>query len=459
MANLVVNKEIPTGKAAASRYVAGYASIADTLPAQDLPWLQQLRLDALAQFSAQGFPSPREEEWRYTNVSAIEKKLFTPALGFVATLPNLPLIDADWLEAQQLDDAWVAVLVNGHFSPEYSILDGLPNGVTVISMADALVGAKDFSTLPETHLGRAVKHTEHGLVAFNTAWFTDGIFMHVPAKQVMAKPIQLLNIVTQADVVATTRNLIFIADNAEAQVIETFAGLGDAYLTAAVAEVFVGQNAHLTLYKMQTESEKAYHFGGTYVKQAQNARFTHHNFAFGGMLARCDIHTDLEQAAECELNGLYLGSKRQHLDNHTRINHLKPYAISREMYKGVLDDRARGVFQGRVVVAEDAQKTDSQMNNRNLLLSSDAEADTKPQLEIYADDVKCGHGVTVGQLDEKSVFYLQSRGVDDETARNMLTFAFANEMVGKVKIRSLHDKLLERVLARFPQEGIQKEWL
>ena len=213
------------------------------------------------------------------------------------------------------------------------------------------------------------------------------------------------------------------------------------------------------MYKTQTESDKAYHFGGTYVKQAPNARFTHHNFALGGLLARCDIHTDLDQASECELNGLYLGVKRQHLDNHTRINHLKPHGISREMYKGVLDDRARGVFQGRVIVAEDAQKIDSQMNNRNLLLSADAEADTKPQLEIYADDVKCGHGVTVGQLDEKSIFYLQTRCIDEETARNMLTFAFANEMVDKIKIKSLHDQVLEHVLARFPQEGIQKEWL
>jgi Fe-S cluster assembly protein SufD len=236
-------------------------------------------------------------------------------------------------------------------------------------------------------------------------------------------------------------------------------GAANAYLTAAVTEVFVGQNADVTLYKMQSESEKAYHFGGYYIKQARDARFTHHNFAFGGMLARSDIHVDLDHASECELNGLYLGAQRQHIDNHTRINHLKPHAVSRELYKGVLDDRARGVFQGRVIVAIDAQKTDSQMNNRNLLLSDDAEADTKPQLEIYADDVKCGHGVTVGQLDEKSVFYLQSRCVDEETARNMLTFAFANEMVDKVKIKSLHDKVLEQVLARFPQEGVNKEWL
>jgi Fe-S cluster assembly protein SufD len=245
----------------------------------------------------------------------------------------------------------------------------------------------------------------------------------------------------------------------QAEIVETFVGADCAYLSASVSEVFVGANAELALYKLQAESDKAYHFGGTYVSQARDARFAHHNYAFGGLLARSDIHAGLDHASECILNGLYVGDKRQHIDNHTRINHLKPQATSRELYKGVLDDRARGVFQGRVIVAEDAQKTDSEMNNRNLLLSNDAEADTKPQLEIYADDVKCGHGVTVGQLDEKSVFYLQSRGVDEETARNMLTFAFANEMVDKIKIRELHDLVLGELLQRFPQQGVEKAWL
>jgi Fe-S cluster assembly protein SufD len=450
--------------ATASRYAAEYQTLAAALPGQTLPWLQALRQDALAKFSAQGFPSPREEEWRYTNVSAIEKKLFTPV-----SQANPQVVNAEWLKSHQLQDAWSLVVVNGHFSAELSVLADLPEAVSVMSLADAMV--KHPGKL-EKYINRAVNNDEHSFIAFKTAYFTDGLFVYVPARQVLAKPIQLLHVVTGTDVMATTRNLIIVDALAEVQIIETFiardgvyaagqsgTGAADAYLAAAVTEVFVGSNAHLTLYKMQSESEKAYHFGGIYVKQARDSRFTHHNFAFGGLLARSDIHVDLDHAAECELNGLYLGVKRQHIDNHTRINHLKPYSISRELYKGVLDDRARGVFQGRVIVAVDAQKTDSQMNNRNLLLSDDAEADTKPQLEIYADDVKCGHGVTVGQLDEKSIFYLQSRCVDEETARNMLTFAFANEMVDKVKIKGLHDMILEQVLTRFPQEGVNKEWL
>jgi Fe-S cluster assembly protein SufD len=407
--------------------------------------LQALRSDALTQFAAQGFPSPRAEEWRYTNVSAIEKKRFFP-VSDTQTAVDV----TDILTAYQLKDAWSLVLVDGQFRADLSALDGLPDAVTVISMANAL--DSEAETL-QRYLGQAVSNSEHGFVAFNTAHFTDGLFVRIAAKQVLTKPIQVLHIATQADSLTATRTVIIAEKMAEVELVETFVGVDNSYLSAAVTEVFVEDNAAVTLTKVQCEADKAYHFGGTYVKQARNARFTHHNFAFGSLLARCDVHSDLDDAAECELNGLYLGAKRQHLDNHTRINHNKPHGISRELYKGILDDRARGVFQGRVIVAEDAQKTDSNMNNRNLLLSADAEADTKPQLEIYADDVKCGHGVTVGQLEDKSIFYLQSRGIDVETARHILTFAFANEMVDKITLVSLKSMLLKLLLQHFPQDS------
>jgi len=434
-----------------SQYPAEYAKFADALPGQSVAWLKLLRQDAAQQFSAHGFPSLREEAWRYTNVSAIEKKLFSPA-----TSTEIGAIDIDSLNQHLLADAWSVVLVDGHFSASLSMLDGVPDSVTVMNMANAL---EQKSELLESYFSQAVAAKEHGFVAFNTAWFSDGLFLHVPAKQVLTRPIQILHVVTQAGFMANTRDIIVLEESAEAKVLETFVGCEEAYCSAAVMEVSLAQNADLTLYKLQMEGEKAYHFGGTYVKQARDSRFTHHNFAFGGLLARNDIHTDLNQAAECDLNGLYLGIKRQHIDNHTRINHLQPHAISHELYKGVLNQRAKGVFQGRVLVAEQAQKTDSMMNNRNLLLSDDAEVDTKPQLEIYADDVKCAHGVTVGQLEEQSIFYLQSRCVDKQTARNMLTFAFANEMVEKIKLADLHDQVLEQLLIRFPQVGIQHDWL
>lgn len=437
--------------AKASWYAAEYSNIAPILCGQSLLWLEEQRLKALSQFSEQGFPSSHEEEWRYTNVSAIEKKKFSPTINKTKNL-----VDIEWLKLYQLQEAWSVVLVDGHFSAELSSLEDLPVDVLVMGMADAL------QKLPETlenYINQSVNIDENSFIAFNTAWFTDGLFVSVNAKRILEKPIQVLHVATQQDVLAATRTVIILDKMAEASIIETYVGYDNAYLSSTVTEVFVGQNAHLTLYKMQCESEKAYHFGGIYVKQDRDAHFTHHNFAFGALLARSDIHTDLDHASECELNGLYLGVKRQHIDSHTRISHIKPHGISRELYKGVLDNRARGVFQGRVIVAKDAQQTDSQMNNRNLLLSDDAEADSKPQLEIYADDVKCGHGVTVGQLDEKSIFYLQSRCIDEEVARNILTFAFANEMVDRIKIKVLHEMILEQVLIRFPQEGINKEWL
>jgi len=427
-----------------------YHNLTELLPGQSLAWLKALRTEAFEHFSDKGFPSLRDEDWRYTNVSAIEKKLFAPQLDL--TTAN---VNQDWLENYRLEDVFTVVLVDGRFSQALSNLDKLPTGVTIGSLAEILEQQPE---LVKNYLNKAVSPKEHGFVAFNTAWFSDGLFVHVPKNQLLEKPIQLLHLVTQADCLATTRNILVADEMANVQVIESYAGVNDTYLSAAVTEIFVGKNADLTVYKVQNEGQKAYHFGGTYIKQERDSRFNHHNFAFGGLLARNDIHTDLDIASECDLNGLYLGEKKQHLDNHTRIHHKHPHAISRELYKGVLNQRARGVFQGRVIVAEDAQKTDSEMNNRNLLLSNDAEADTKPQLEIYADDVKCAHGVTVGQLDEQSVFYLKSRSIDEETARNILTFAFANEMVDKVPLESLRTFLLDQVLERFPQEGMDKSW-
>lgn len=432
-------------------YADEYKHIAHSLPGQAIEWLKALREEAFERFLAQGFPTLGEEEWRYTNLSAIEKKIFSPQLSVIEDE-----VTPAWLDNYRLKEAVTVVLVNGRFSQELSNLEGLTADISVLSMAEALVLKTE---LVKQHLGKVVSDQAHGFIAFNTAWFSDGVLVHIPAKRVLNKPIQLLHLVTQADCLASSRHLFVIDEGAEVEIIETFVGINEAYLTTAVTEILVGENAKLSLYKIQNEGDKAYHFGGTYVKQANASCFKHHNFAFGSLLARNDIHTDLKRSSKCDLNGLYLAAKRQHIDNHTRINHLQANASSRELYKGVLNQRARGVFQGRVFVAKDAQKTNSEMRNHNCLLSKDAEADTKPQLEIYADDVKCAHGVTVGELDEKSIFYLQSRCVDETSARNMLTFAFANEMIEKVKLNALHEILLTQLLIRFPQANINKEWL
>ena len=413
-----------------SHYSNDYPDQSTHLSGQSVDWLNTLRREAFANFSDTGFPSTSEEEWRYTNVSALEKKQFK-----AITKENS--INEALLKPYYLDDAWVVVFIDGHFSKQYSRLDNLDEGLELESIADIL---NTQAEKLEPYLGQAVSNDEHNFISFNTAWFNDGLFLKLASKQVLTKPIQLLHFVSTPDCLATTRHIMVTAEHSEVQIIETFVG-ENTYLTTAVNEIFLAENSDLTLSKLQSESTKSYHFGGTYIKQQPHSCFKHHNFSLGALLARNEVHTDLETASECSLNGLYLGIKRQHIDNHTRINHNKPQGISREFYKGILDDRARGVFQGRVVVVEEAQKTDSEMNNRNLLLSNHAEVDTKPQLEIYADDVKCAHGVTIGQLDEPSIFYLQSRGIDVEAAKKILTLAFANEMVEKVNLKSLKELL------------------
>lgn len=416
-------------------YLAAYQDLAPSLPGADLAWLQQFRAEALTAFEGHGFPNSRDEEWRYTSLAMLNKTLFVPS--------DDQAVDVAWLDSQRLNDAWSVVLVNGRYSADLSQLAGLPAEISIKSLAADPAAA-------QAYLGQAVGHAEHSLLAFNGAWFGDGVLIEIAADYQADKPLQILHVVTAEQALAVSRNLIVLKQNAQAEIVESYVGSATSYFSAVVNECLLDEEADLTLTKLQAEGDKACHFGGTYLKQAASSRFAHHNFAFGSLLARSDIHSDLGNAAECQLNGLYLGGGRQHMDNHTRINHLKPQGVSREYYKGVLDNRARGVFQGRVVVVEDAQQTDSEMNNRNLLLSADAEVDTKPQLEIYADDVKCSHGVTVGQLEEKSVFYLQSRGVDAEAARHILTFAFANEMVDKVDNAELKALLLKPLLARFP---------
>ena len=437
---------------AVSHYLEAYPELSATLPGQDLPWLARLRKDALACFAANGFPTPREEEWKYTNIAPIEKHRFSPT---PAAAPGL--VDAEAIARYRLADAWSLVFVDGMYAPGLSITAGMPENLVAMSMAEAL--ARHPSKV-EALLQKAVAEETHGFIGFAMAYFRDGAFILIDQGLAIARPLQIVHFSTRVEGCAVTRNLIALERNAEATVIETYAGVaGTAYLTAAVSEISLGENAGLTHCKLQVESSQAYHFGGIYAIQAPSSRYTQHHAAFGGLLSRTEIHTQLGRAAECELNGLFLGTERRHLDTHTLIQHKAPHGTSRETYRGIAGDKARGVFAGKIVVHPEAQKTDAEMNNRNLLLSGDAEIDSKPQLEIHADDVKCAHGVTVGQLDANAVFYLASRGVDEASARNMLTFAFANEMVEKIRLESLRNLVREELLSGLPGAGVRRDWL
>jgi len=395
-----------------------------------------LKAYSLEKFNAFISSSVREEEWRYTNLSALAKKNFPLAT-------NESEINLDVLEQWKLKDCYHFVLVNGYFNEQASYL---PKAIDICALP------MEYEAEDKDDLESVLEKEKNGFLMLNFFHANNGLYLNLEKNEVLDKPLQVIHLTTQ-EVIVNTYHTVILEENAQATIIETFVNNGNqSYLSNSVLEGSLENNAELTLYKLQNESEKSFHFGGAYIQQGENSKFTHHNFALGGLLARSEIHCDLETAAECELNGLYLGKNRQHLDNHTRINHNKPDGISREFYKGILKDRARGVFQGRVVVAKDAQKTDSQMNNRNLLLSADAEIDTKPQLEIYADDVKCAHGMTIGQLEEKSIFYLQSRGIDLESAKHILTFAFANEMVDKISFEPLKALLQKQLLQILPIE-------
>jgi Fe-S cluster assembly protein SufD len=432
-------------------YVTQYGEVQALLPGNSLAWLNDARRRALSAFSESGFPSPREEEWRYTNVSPIERRRFD-----MRRAPG-GIIDRARVNQFRIDAAASLVFVNGRFNPELSVLPECPEGMIVCSMAEAL---EKYSDRVEEHFGCCVDEEKNGFLSFNTALFVDGAFVYIPENVKAASPLEWIYISTGGDALSTTRNLLIAEPGAKAEMIECYIGCGEpGYLSAAVSELVIRENADITWSKLQSEAERSFHFGGLYAKVGRHARFKHANFSFGGLLVRNEVHVDLSEASECSLDGLFLSTGRQHVDNHTRIRHREPHGFSRESYKGILDQRARGVFQGRIIVNPDAQKTDAEMANRNLLLSSDAEIDTKPQLEIYADDVKCAHGVTVGQFEEKSVFYLQSRGIDRESARHMLTFAFANEMVEKIKFKGLHSLIQRELVAALPQTDIRKEWL
>jgi Fe-S cluster assembly protein SufD len=345
------------------------------------------------------------------------------------------------------------VFLNGRFSRELSSFRKLPNGLQLISLATAL--QSDPGTLV-SYLARYASHDEHAFAALNTAFIEDGAFIFIPKDVVVGLPIHLLFISTSGGkpTVSHPRNLIVAEANSQVSIVESYFGLNDGtYFTNAVTEIVVNDNAIVDHYKLQRESMHAFHFSTLQVQQSRSSSFSTHSIALGGALVRNDVNTVLNgEGAEATLDGLYVVSGQQHVDNHTRIEHAKPHCSSRELYKGILDQKARAVFNGRIIVRPDAQKTDSKQTNKNLLLSEEALANTNPQLEIYADDVKCTHGATIGQLSTDALFYLRTRGIGLETARNLLTYAFANEITNRIKIEPLRAELEMLLFSRLPTD-------
>jgi Fe-S cluster assembly protein SufD len=404
--------------------------------------LQTLRKQGMARFRALGFPTTKNEDWHFTSVAPIAERTFRPA----AAAGVIEKADIDRFNFGE--SGWhTLVFVNGAFSKDLSSNAPIGNKVRVTSLASAI---KAGTAGIDGHMGKIATFEQHAFTALNTAFMNDGAFIEIGVDAVVEQPIHLL-FFSDGEGVSHPRNLIVTARHSRATVIESYVSLGNgAYFTNAVTEISLGEGSHLDHYKLQRESESAFHVGTVQVRQARDSQLHSFSLAVGGSLARTNIYTSLDgDAATCTLNGLYLTDGAQHVDNQTSIEHIAPNCPSHELYKGVLDGRSHGVFNGKVYVHPEAQKTDGKQSNNNLLLSPTARVATKPQLEIFADDVKCTHGATVGRLDELAMFYLNSRGIGPETARILLTYAFAADVLETIELEPLRVELEKMVLARF----------
>jgi Fe-S cluster assembly protein SufD len=426
-----------------ARYSDEFKDAGKSLAGSHAPWVRRLREPALEIFLDRGFPDTHVEAWKYTDLRGLARHHFS-------TTPRVRELEESPLQSrlQTCDLRHRLVFIDGHHAPELSAFDTLPHGVTLCSLAFALL------TMPEeleSRLGSLTDLEKPGFNAFNTAFMSDGAYLRLAAGTRLEQPLHLLYIATgKPDAAATLRNVIVANPHSRGQIVESFVSLNDgAGLTSTVTELFIGEGADIEHCKLELESESAYHMAGLYVSQQRGSRCLSHNATIGGRVVRNDIELTLDGPdADCTLNGLSLTHGRQHVDNQLSVDHRTPRATSRQWYKGVLDERSRTVFTGRVIVHPDAQQTDAAQSNHNLLLSNEAEADARPQLEIHADDVKCSHGCTVGRLDEEALFYLRTRAIDPATARNLLVQAFAADVLQRMEIAPVRRYIEERLVHR-----------
>ena len=432
-----------------AHYLDTYGQYRDTLPGRDRRWLQQARDTAIARFEDLGFPGPRDEDWKYTRLAPLERQPFRPGT-LVADEVGIETIDA--LAGPDASECCRLVFVDGRLSKTQSTLEDAGEGVLVMGLREALENPPEAF---ENHFGRYADRGKFAFAALNTAFVEDGAFIHLRRRASARHPIHLVFVSTgrEPDVVSHPRMLLVAEVASRASVVEHYvgAGTGTRCFNNTVSEIVLKAGACVEHYKAQLEGDHTFHIANIEVHQAHESHFTSHLTSLGGRLVRHDINVRMDAPkARCDLHGLYLATGRQHMDFHTRVDHFLPDCTSNEVYKGVLDGRARGVFNGRVFVHPGAQKSDAHQSNANLLLSPHVEIDTKPQLEIHADDVKCSHGATVGQLDDRMTFYLRSRGIEEASARALLTFGFLEEMLEYVSIPWLRESLVRDLAARMP---------
>jgi Fe-S cluster assembly protein SufD len=435
-------------------YLANFAELERRLADRDPEWLRQMRKKAILRVAEYGFPTARDEDWKYTNLSPLSRIPFRLAGRPV----EAPLKLADH-PALSLPGARL-VFVNGEYDARRSDLTGLPEGTRIQNLSCLISQGEDGQNALSPHLSRYADVEDNVFTALNLAFLREGAFVSIPSGVVVEAPIHLvyLSEVEEAPFVAHPRNLLLVGRGSQAQFVESYVGQeGAQYFTNPVTELVLEAGSVVEHYRVQLEGQSAFHVGALQTHQRRDSSLTLHAFDLGGLLVRNNLTVTLDgEGAHALLHGLYLGSGERLIDNHTRIEHLKAHCDSRELYKGILSDSSRAVFHGRITVSPGAQKTDAKQTNKNLLLSNQALVNTKPQLEIYADDVKCTHGATIGRLDDEALFYLRSRGIGKREATNLLIFAFANEIIGAMKIEPLRDRLDQLVHDWLPRLELKR---
>lgn len=423
-------------------YIENFSIMEDSLNGESKSSFHKIRKDAIAKFEEMGFPTVKNEDWKYTNIAPLFNFKFVQADSVKLSRKSIEQFLIKGLKVNLL------VFVNGSYSKELSNIQNHAEGITIESLADII---KSQPEILSEHFAKYTK-TDNGFIALNTAFAQDGFVIIIPDNVNIEEPVHILNIAGDSDkhVLSQPRNLVITGKNSSIKIIETYHSISDnANFSNVVTEVVTGENSHAELFKIQDENMNSFHINRTQVEQKKNSTFTSYSISLGNALTRNDINVVLDdENITANLYGLYVTEGTQHVDNHTLIDHAKPHCQSNESYKGVLNDKSRGVFNGKVFVRQDAQKTNAYQSNKAILLSKDATIDTKPQLEIYADDVKCSHGAAIGQLDEESVFYLRSRGIGEEQARAVLIRAFANDLFETIDSEPLHEHLNNLVFAK-----------
>jgi Fe-S cluster assembly protein SufD len=450
--------QVGTKVATATQGLAHYAEAFSELErsaASEPSFIGKLRQDGFTRFNAKGFPTIRDEDWRFTNLSVLTQTPFR-------LVRNGHHLRSDIGAYRLAEAACELVFIDGRFAPSLSLLHNLPKGVHAGSLAAEI--ATDPSAI-EPHLGRYLNIERDPFSALNTAFIEDGAYINIPRGAVLEPPIHLLFISTAHDAptVNHPRNLIVASENSHATIIEDYISLGggERALCNTASELIAGDHSVISHYMIEREDESAFNVSTLRIQQCRTADVASHSVLTGGALVRNNVHPVLAgEGGECLINGLFMGRNRQHLDNYMLVEHGSPHCGSRQFYNGILDGHSHGVFHGRIIVHKDAQKTDAKQTNRNLLLSDTAQIDTKPQLEIYADDVKCTHGATIGQIEENSLFYLRTRGIDEASARRLLLFAFASECLDRMRTgsaRTYVEQLIQQKLGYIGDRSRQQE--